>query len=193
MSVECEQQLVERAPGDPEAFRQLYNIYLPRVYAYVGYRVGAEQDTEDLVADIFLKVVEELGRFEWRHSKSFAAWVFRIAHNLVANFHRDTGRAGTLLPLDALPDIAANALLPEDSLLRKELFARLRDAVNALPARRREVVSLRYFAGLHNHEIAQVLGIDERTVGSTLSRALDELQALLSTSDTLGSKDPPGR
>jgi RNA polymerase sigma-70 factor (ECF subfamily) len=193
MSVECEQELVERAPGDPEAFRQLYKLYLPRVYAYVGYRVGDVQDTEDLVADIFLKIVEELDRFEWRHSNSFAAWVFRIAHNLVANFHRDTGRAGTSLPLDALPDVAANALLPVDLLLRKELFARLRDAVNSLPVRRREVVSLRYFAGLHNHEIAQVLGIDERTVGSTLSRALDELQRLLSTLDTIGSKEQPGR
>jgi RNA polymerase sigma-70 factor (ECF subfamily) len=189
MSVECEQELVERAPGDPEAFRRLYNLYLPRVYAYVGYRVGAVQDTEDVVADIFLKVVEELDRFEWRHSNSFAAWLFRIAHNLVANFHRDTGRAGTPLPLDALPNVAANALLPEDSLLRKELFARLRDAIDALPARRREVVSLRYVAGLRNHEIAHVLGIDERTVGSTLSRALDELQRLLSASDTIGGQE----
>ncbi|MEO8288272.1 MAG: RNA polymerase sigma factor [Chloroflexota bacterium] len=181
MSTDDDQRLVERAAYEPEAFRQLYDRYLPRVFTYVSYRVGRRDEAEDLVSEIFLKVVEDLPRFEWRHGGSFAAWVFRIAHNAVANFHRDTARHGRLLPADALPPIAANTLLPEDALLRKELFAHLHTVVNELPSRRREVVSLRYFAGLHNQEIAQILGIDERTVASTLSRALDELQARLKT------------
>jgi RNA polymerase sigma-70 factor (ECF subfamily) len=152
--------------------------------------VGRKQDAEDLTAEVFLKVMEELGagRFEWRHNNSFAAWVFRIAHNLVGNFRRDAARAGSIggtegaghpIPLDELPEIASSDLPPEDALLRKEVFAQLHALVNELSARKREVVSLRYFAGLRNHEIAQVLGIDERTVAATLSRALDELGARL--------------
>jgi RNA polymerase sigma-70 factor (ECF subfamily) len=180
---ECERDLVELARHDPEAFRMLYNFYLPRVYTYVSYRVGAQQDAEDLVSQIFLKVVEELARFEWRHAHSFAAWLFRIAHNIVVNFHRDASRAGAPLPQDALPAIAANALLPEDALLRKELFAQLHLMVNELPSRRREVLSLRYFAGLRNQEIAEVLGIAERTVASTLSRALSDLHTRLKIAD----------
>lgn len=186
MSTDYEQGLVERAACEPEAFRQLYNLYLSRVHTYISYRVGARQETEDLVSEVFLTVVEELPRFEWRHSGSFPAWLFRIAHNVTANFLRDTARARRVsisLPLDTLSPIAANTLLPEDALLRKELFAQLYVAVNALPARRREVVSLRYFAGLHNKEIALVLSIDERTVASTLGRALAELRAGLALTD----------
>lgn len=176
MSADDEQELIGRAREEPEAFRELYRLYLPRVYAYVSYRVGSMHDAEDLTAEIFLLVVREFGRFEWRHDNSFAAWIFRIAHNLVANFVRDGKRAGVALGLDELPQIDANALLPEDELLRKELFAHLHSLVNELPPRRREVVSLRYFAGLRNNEIARVLGMDEHSVASTLSRALDDLQ-----------------
>ena len=175
MSIDCEHELIERARHDPEAFRQLYRAYLPRVYAYVAYRVGNAQDIEDLVAETFLNVVRGLSSFEWRHDNSFAAWLFRIAHNLLNNFHRDAARSGHALPLDALPHLPAARGLPEDALLRRELFALLHGMVNELPARRREVVTLKYYAGLQNREIATVLDLDERTVASHLSRALDDL------------------
>jgi RNA polymerase sigma-70 factor, ECF subfamily len=175
MSIDCEHELVAQARHDPEAFRRLYRVYFPRVYAYVSYRVGNAQDVEDLVAETFLSVARGLDGFEWRHGNSFAAWLFRIAHNLVGNFHRDAARAGQTLPLDALPEVAAHDRLPEDAVLRKELFAHLRKLVNELPARRREVVTLKYYAGLRNLEIAEVLGLDERTVASHLSRALADL------------------
>lgn len=191
MSADCEQRLVEQARLNAEAFRRLYNLYLPRLYAYVVYRVGGVQDAADLVSEVFLKVAEELGSFQWRHDNSFAAWLFRIAHNLINNFHRDTQRAGVALPLDDLPQIAADGLLPEDALLRKEVFAHLHALVISLPPRRREVITLKYFGGLRNQEIAAVLGLDERTVASNLSRALDDLQVRTKSAelvDVLGSK-----
>ena len=176
MSIDGEEKLVEAARWDPHAFRQLYNHYFPRVFAYVSYRVGSALDTEDLVSQTFMKVVEEIDHFEWRHDNSFAAWVFRMAHNLVSNYHRHNRRAEEALPLDEIPDIAASALLPDDLVLRKETFAHLHRLVATLPERRREVITLKFFGGLNNREIARVLGIDERTVASNLCRALDDLQ-----------------
>jgi RNA polymerase sigma-70 factor (ECF subfamily) len=180
MSLEYEQGLVEQAPHSPQAFEQLYDYYFPKLYAYVSYRVGRARDAEDLTAAVFLKVVEEIDRFEWRHDNAFAAWLFRIAHNSVSNFHRDHGTGDGSdrdpLVLDDLPDIPSDALLPADLVERQELFAYLHRLVAGLSPRRREVVSLRYFAGLQNREIALVLGLDERTVASHLSRALDDLQ-----------------
>ncbi len=170
-----EQRLVERAQHDTGAFQQLYQHYVPRIYGYVSYRVGAVPDAEDLVAAIFLKVVEEIGRFRWRHDHSFAAWLFRIAHNHVSNFQRDSRAAGRALSLDAIPDIPASALLPLALVERQELFAQLYALIAELPPRRRAVITLKCFGGLRNREIAGVLGLDERTVASHLSRALADL------------------
>src|SRR6476469_4501493 len=102
MTTETDRALVERASHDPQAFRQLYNLYFPRLYSYISYRVGRVQDAEDLTAAVFLKVVEELDRFQWRRDHSFAAWLFRIAHNLVSNFHRDNRSAASTIPLEEL-------------------------------------------------------------------------------------------
>lgn len=176
MNAESEQRLVEEARRDSQAFKQLYNAYFPRLYAYVSYRVGRAQDAEDLVAEIFMKVVEEIDAFRWRHDNSFAAWLFRIAHNQVSNYHRTNRRAAEHIPLDGLPQIATRALLPEDMVLRQETFAHLYSLVGALSARRHEVITLKFFGGLSNREIAGILNLDERTVASNLCRALDDLQ-----------------
>lgn len=170
-----ERNLIASLPDNPEAFRSLYQCYFERVFAYVAYRVGRRQDAEDLTADIFLTVVEKIEQFEYRGEGSFAAWVFRIAYNTVMQFHRKTHREKEIA-LDDLPEIRSQAILPDDMVSRKEQFSRLHAMIQSLSARRREVVSLRFFGELQNKEIASVLGLDERTVASHLSRALDDLQ-----------------
>jgi RNA polymerase sigma factor (sigma-70 family) len=171
-----ERLLVERASRQPEAFRELYRHYLPRVYAYVAYRVGKEQVAEDLTSETFLSVVEHLHDFEHRHEGAFAAWIFRIAQNKVNQFFRRNHRHQNAVPLDALPEIASLELLPADVLSRKERFVMLSGLIEQLSPRRQEVVRLKYFAGLRNIEIAALLDLDERTIASHLSRALADLQ-----------------
>ncbi len=168
-----EQALIEQARHDPEAFRVLYRRYFPRVYAYMAYRVGRAQDAEDLTAEVFMKVARGFAGFEDRGAGAFAAWLFRIAHNTVMQFHRQPHNP---LPLDDLPDIPGADPSPDQALLRKEQFARLSAMIAALSPRRREVVTLRFFGGLRNHEIAAALGLDERTVAAHLCRALDDLR-----------------
>jgi RNA polymerase sigma-70 factor, ECF subfamily len=159
---------------------QIYDRYFPRIYAYACYRTGRRQDSEDLVADIFTKVAEALqeDRFEWRHESSFAAWLFRIAHNAVVDHYRQAARQDEPVPLDDLPALQANALLPDDALLRKERFAHLHRLLNSLPPRRQEVITLKFFGTLRNSEIASMLGLDERTVASHLCRGLEDLHRL---------------
>ncbi|MDY7039876.1 MAG: RNA polymerase sigma factor [Chloroflexota bacterium] len=175
MNPDREQKWVEKARRDPQAFKQLYDHYFPRLYAYVSYRVGRAQDAEDLVAETFLKVAEEIGHFEWRHEGSFAAWLFCIAHNLISNFYRQGQRRKEPLPLEELPELQASTLLPEEAVLQKEKFAYLRRLIGTLSPRRQEVITLKFFGGLRNREIAEVLGLDERTVASYLCRGLEDL------------------
>lgn len=170
-----ERALIRQMSSNPDAFRRLYQHYFPRVYAYVAYRVGTKQEAEDLTATIFMKVIEAIDRFEYRGAGAFATWVFRIAHNEVQQFYRVLYRRETL-PLDDLPEIESTEILPDEAFARKEQFARLRQALMALSPRRQEIISLRFFAGLRNNEIAAVLALDERTVASHLCRGLEDLK-----------------
>lgn len=175
LTADEERRLIEQARCDPEAFRTLYRAYLPRVYGYVAYRVGRRQDAEDLVADVFVKVLEYLDRFEYRGEGSFAAWVFRIASNHVNAFYRRRGRRGEPIPLADLPEIPGDGPRPDEALIRQERFDSLRRMIDTLPPRRQEVITLRFFGGLRNQEIAAMLDLDERTVASHLARALSDL------------------
>ncbi|MBZ0303821.1 MAG: RNA polymerase sigma factor [Anaerolineae bacterium] len=171
-----DEQLVQQVPHDPDAFRELYRRYFPRVFAYVAYRVRRVEDAEDVVAEVFMQVARSLGRFQDRGEGSFAAWVFRIVHNQVNQFYRQHRTEREPLPLDDLPEIQAHHLAPDSALARKEQFAYLSSLIADLPPRRREILTLRFFGGLRNQEIARVLKLDERTIASHLSRALDDLR-----------------
>jgi RNA polymerase sigma-70 factor, ECF subfamily len=167
-----EKSLVEAARHNPDAFRELYRHYFPRIYGYVAYRVGHVWETEDLVADIFVKVVESIRGFEYRGAGSFAAWVFRIAHNHVSQFHRERAEH---FSLDDVPDIQGSDLTPDQALIRKEQFIHLRALLETLSPRRREIITLKFFGGLRNTEIAAVLSLDERTIASHLCRGIEDL------------------
>lgn len=172
---EQERTLLKKARRDPIAFRELYNHYFPRIYAYVSYRVGRVQDVEDLVADTFLRVVERLDGFRGHDESSFAAWLFRIVHNLVSDFYRRGRGSEESVPLEELPELEASTLLPADAVLQKEKFAYLRRLIGTLSPRRQEIITLKFFGGLRNREIAALLGLDERTVASHLCRGVKDL------------------
>lgn len=172
---ESEQALIQRARSDPDAFRTIFRNMHPRVFAYVAYRVGRAEDAEDITAEVFMRVVNGLGRFEYRGEGSFTAWLFQIAHREVARFY-SRKRIDADIPLDELPDISGYDPTPEQALVRKERFAAVRAALAELPPRRAEVLTLKFYGELRNKEIAVVLGLDERTVASNLSRALDQLE-----------------
>lgn len=161
---------------DVRAFRELYRAYFARIYGYVAYRVSRPQDREDVVADVFLKALESLHRFSYRGEGSFAAWLFRIAHNQIATFYRQTRHE--TLELEEVGELESENAPPERFLLQKETHARLHEFLRQLPPRRQEIITLRFFGGLRNQEIAAILNLDERTVASHLSRGLQDLQAL---------------
>ncbi|MFN8528401.1 MAG: sigma-70 family RNA polymerase sigma factor [Anaerolineae bacterium] len=172
-----ERALIRQVPQNPEAFRRLYQHYFPRLFAYAAYRVGGRQEAEDVTATVFMKVVEAIGRFEYRGEGSFATWLFSIAHREVQQFFRTLQRRdAATIPLEELPEIESGGLLPDEAFDRKERFAHLRQTLLTLSPRRQEIVTLRFFGGLRNQEIAIVLGLDERTVASHLCRGLEDLK-----------------
>ena len=174
---ERERALLARIPRHPEAFRPLYEHYFPRVYAYVASRGGSPQEAEDVTATVFVRAIEALHTFEYRGPGAFAAWLFRIAvHGISESYRSDARRQA--VPLAELTDLPGPDLPPDVAFAEKEQAQRLAQALATLSPRRQEVIRLRFFGGLRNHEIAAVLDLDERTVASHLCRGLEDLKRL---------------
>jgi RNA polymerase sigma factor (sigma-70 family) len=82
---ENEAALIRRAKEDPEAFGVLYERYVDKIYNYIYYRTGNVHDAEDLTSRVFFRALRNLERYE-DQGVPFSAWLYRIAHNLVASW-----------------------------------------------------------------------------------------------------------
>jgi RNA polymerase sigma-70 factor, ECF subfamily len=172
--------------GAHEAIEAIYDANLGRIYGYIRARVASDHDAEDLTAETFLHAFGGLTRFQPRHDGATTAWLFRIARNLVLNFHRRERRAPTLsLEELAMDPVAADdpARAAEQAEARRQLLA----LIGGLPPRHQEVIALKYFGNLRNQEIAALLALDQRTVAAYLTRALAELQQRLGGSAAAGA------
>jgi RNA polymerase sigma-70 factor (ECF subfamily) len=176
MTPDQERECIRQARTDPRAFAPLYDHYFARVHAYVCYRVYDPQDAEDVIADVFFKAIQNIKRFKWRHNNSFAAWLFSIARNQVTDYGRRRKRTELALEPESDPvGLADQAPLLQDVLVEQEAFQQMRALIATLSPRRQEVITLRFYGGLRNREIARVLGLNERTVAAHLCRALQDL------------------
>ena len=167
-----EAALIRAAQQRPEAFGALYERHLDRVYRYLELRVGPAE-AADLTQQVFLRAFTSLPRYKSR-GVPFLAWLFRIARNLAADHHRSSNRfAGELLP-----DVAENQSLasPEEAALLAERLTYLRSIVRELDEGKRELLAMRFAAGLTSREIAAVLGKSETAIKKQLTRIVRNLK-----------------
>ena len=95
-----ERVLIEQAKHDREAFGQLYELYVDRIYNYLFYRTGNSQEAEDLTARVFFRAIQHISQYEDRGAP-FSAWLYQIARNLLANWYRDNDKR-KMIPLDRI-------------------------------------------------------------------------------------------
>ncbi len=169
-----ESWLVLQARQEPAAFGVLYERYIDRIYAYIYHRVGNVQDTEDLTARTFYRALDKLDTYEDR-GLPFSAWLFRIAHNLVANWHRDRGRR-RFLSLDKLWSHAREGDTPEAQLEQEEKSEALWAAINRLPKERKDLLLYKFSSRLSNLEIGEMMDKSESAIKSLYFRTLATLR-----------------
>jgi RNA polymerase sigma-70 factor (ECF subfamily) len=162
--------------GESEALSQLYEHYSPRVYRFVNARLSSIEDAEDVTTEIFLKIIDGIGSFTWR-GIPFGAWVFRIARNeVVSHVRRQKSRASTTELTESTP-----AMIPDHSAAVEQqlTFEMVRKAIDRLPEAQRQVVSLRFLAGLSVAETASALSKTENNVKVLQHKAIAKLQVLV--------------
>jgi RNA polymerase sigma-70 factor (ECF subfamily) len=168
-----ESDLVSRAKEDPEAFGQLYTKYVEKIYNYVYYRTGNPQDAEDLTAKTFYQALRHVHRYVDR-GLPFSAWLYRIAHNLVANWHRDRSRR-QVISLDTLA-LVSERPDPEAKLQLEDDQQRLLRIIRHMSDDRQQLLILKFVEQMTNREIAQIMGRTEGAIKSLYHRTLLSLR-----------------
>ena len=174
MQTESDSVLIARAKEDSEAFGLLYERYVGRIYNYIYYRIGNHHDAEDLTARTFYKALKHFSRYVDRGAP-FSAYLYRIAHNIVANWHRDNGRR-KIIPFDGLSITMPRQEEPITMAERKDEQQVLLQAVRRLPPERQQLVILKLVEQMSNAEIAGVMGRTEGAIKSLYHRTLVALR-----------------
>ena len=169
-----EEELIERAKKDPVAFGVLYERHVDQIYQYIFYRTGNRQDAEDLTARTFFRALDKIDGYTYR-GVPFSAWLYRIAHNLVANWHRDTSRR-QVVSLDELVTRSSRREEPASLAEEREDRSLLLQAARRLPPERQQLLILKFVEQMTNAEIAKVMGRTEGAIKSLYHRTLVALR-----------------
>lgn len=155
-------------------FEKIYNEYFPKIYNYIFYRLMSREDTEELVSEVFLKVVGNLEQFDSEKAQ-FKTWIYRIAQNTLIDFYRTRKPEASLDDenVDWEPSVDFEAQLESiTSPKRRAIY----QALTKLKERERMIIYYRFFEGYTNREIAKLLQMNESTVGTVLNRVLKKLK-----------------
>jgi RNA polymerase sigma-70 factor (ECF subfamily) len=162
-------QWISAAEPDWDA---VYADQLPRVYNFFRYRFGNTADAEDLTARTFEKAWRARDRYR-RDVAAFGTWLMSIARNVGTDHLRAQRR---WVPLDEAATVASSGT-PEDDATRASDARRLSELLEQLTERDRELIALKYGAGLTNRAIARATGLSESNVGTILHRAVQTLRS----------------
>jgi RNA polymerase sigma-70 factor, ECF subfamily len=160
--------------GNPEAFSYLYEKNITRIYNYIFYRIGSASDAEDITSRVFYRAFGHINSYVEK-GVPFSAWLYRIAHNLIANWHRDNLRRKEV-PLEDHLDLPQKSDQPERTLEKNQEMDLLLKGIRRISADRQQLILLKYLENLSNAEIALIMGRSEGAIKSLYHRALISLR-----------------
>lgn len=171
------------AAGDMAAFETLYARHRVRLYRYLLRQLRDSALADECFQDVWQKVIAARG--DWRPEAAFTTWLFRIAHNRLADHWRaQRHRPPPPDDTDARVARVADPDTPERQLSDFEQRRQLQLALEELPPEQREVILLRLEHELTLEEIGEITGVGRETVKSRLRYAMDRLRAKLGPAAT---------
>jgi RNA polymerase sigma-70 factor, ECF subfamily len=172
--------VVKRAAGGDEgAAAELFDTFHPRVFRYALGKLRNPSDAEDVAAETFARVLRDLGKFRWKGA-GFEAWLFRIASNLVVDHVRRAGREmADEMVIDKVDEGDDDMMTPEGALLEAEQAQGLSHMLDRLVPEQREVLLLRFAAGLDAAESGKVMGKKPNAIRQLQFRALANVRQMM--------------
>jgi RNA polymerase sigma-70 factor, ECF subfamily len=168
-----------QAKQDPEAFAELYDYYVKRIYRFVFFKVSGHEEAEDITSDVFLRVWNHLS--EGKEIKSFSGLLYRTARNCIIDLYRSKSYQANPLLLSELPE----GVEPSDLGVAAEKLTThtgaedIIKAIKKLKQEYQEVLTLKYVDELNITEIAEITGKGKIAVRVTLHRAMKRLKNIV--------------
>jgi RNA polymerase sigma-70 factor (ECF subfamily) len=168
--------VIQRAQRkDVAAVSEIYARYATSILRFLYARVNERELAQDLTQEVFIRVIKSIGGFEYRDEKSFLAWLYTIAGNILTSYYRRHNNAAT--PLDNPAHLQHVHNSDEVGQLHERLA--LEEAMRQLTEEQQRILSLRFFADMSNGEIAKALNRSEGSIKAIQYRALQSLQRIL--------------
>ncbi|ORU00687.1 hypothetical protein D081_0669 [Anaerovibrio sp. JC8] len=171
-------EIARRAVNDDVAFDELYEHFFPKIYNLIYARVKNSATADDIVSDVFEKMVEHLADFD-SSKASFATWLSRIATRTLTDFYRWQSYRQNVEWDDVFSPKINEEEHPDGQLLVKEGKQELLLALDKLSEREQRIIELKFWGEMNNKEIAETLGISAANVGVILFRAMSTLKQIL--------------
>ena len=170
--------------GDAASFAALYEHFSDAIYRYVSFKTGSPGDAEDITAEVFVRMLQSIRSFK-PSGHPFSSWLYRVAHNLVVDHFRAKGRKKTV-PLETSEHAVGTSALDLDEYVDVKLTMRhVHKAMEVLTSLQREVITLRFAAGLSVAETAKAVGKKENAVKALQHAGVKKLRRALMPEATL--------
>jgi len=175
-SIDLPSVIARAKEGQPQAIRELYDVYADSVRRYCYVRLGDLEAAQDCVQEVFVCIWKGVKTFEYRGDLSFTAWLYTIANNVLVSYVRKRKRAEQV---SLTPEL--NLTDPKSFDTARTICDRLalREAISKLTIEQQQVITLKFFVGLSNLEIAAAVDRTEGAVKALQHRAINRLQQML--------------
>ncbi|MGB1251686.1 MAG: RNA polymerase sigma factor [Candidatus Promineifilaceae bacterium] len=169
-----ETALIAAAKVNQDAFGEIYRRYVERIYNYIYYRTGNRDEAQDLTARVFHRAMKHIPNYQDK-GVPFSAWLYRIARNLVANWHRDQNRR-QMVSYEEIMHSQHGEGSPESLMQLVQSEEHLLATVRRLPVERQELLILKFLHELPNAEIGAIMDRSEGAIKSLYHRTLTSLR-----------------
>lgn len=178
-----QQEILEMFKTDRNAFAQIYDFYYEMIFRYLIKRTMSAQIAYDLTADTFIKAFENFHKFNWT-GVSIKCWLYRIAINSLKNYRRNPETAPLTAIIEGDEDFVADVKEElkeiDKAMFGDEELSKLSDAIATLKPQHQHIISLYYFNGMSQKEIAETISSSESAVKAHMHRAVKQLRQILS-------------
>jgi RNA polymerase sigma-70 factor, ECF subfamily len=177
---------------NPKKYGELVERYQKKLFVYLYRLIRSKEEAEDILQDVFVKVFKNLKSYDTK--RKFSSWIYRIAHNEAVNRIKRKSFKNFIPWEDVVStkdkrEMSDNREGADDAWIRKEDGDRVNKLMDKLPAKYKEILTLRYYADKSYEEIGKVLGKSVNTVGTLISRAKKKMLSELKKSKNYQEKN----